>query len=89
MSNEGHPHQYHPMTEAERIATLEANERNMGRELKAIHAALGAMSKNLTDVNKTLSEMSGGKKAIMGLFGLIGGAIGVFATLFGMHLFAK
>jgi hypothetical protein len=82
MSGEGHPHQYHGMSDVERIAVLEANERNMARELRAMNA-------KLDKVVTTLSEMSGGKKAVMGMFGLIGGAIGVFATLMGLHLFGK
>jgi uncharacterized protein YqgC (DUF456 family) len=72
------------MSDVERIATLEANERNMARELKAIHMSLTAMTVNMVAVNKTLSEMSGGKKAVMGMFALIGGLIGVFGTMFAM-----
>lgn len=89
MSDEGHPYQYFPMSDQERIATLEANERNMGRELKAIHLVLAEMSKDLTAVNRTISEMSGGKKVVLGIFTLIGSAIGVFGTLFSLHLFGK
>lgn len=70
------------MSDKERIATLEANARNMARDLRSINA-------KLDKVVNTLAEMSGGKKAVMGLFGIIGGAIGTVATLFGLHLFGK
>lgn len=70
------------MSHVERIAVLEANERNMARELHA-------MNLKLDKVVTTLNEMSGGKKAVMGMFGLIGGFIGVLGTLFGLHLFGK
>lgn len=70
------------MPDGERIATLE-------NELEHVSKQLAAMDIKLDGVVKTLDEMSGGKKAVLGIFGLIGGVIGVFATLFSLHIFGK
>jgi tetrahydromethanopterin S-methyltransferase subunit G len=79
---EYHHHTGQGMPDGERIAILEANERNMSRRLEA-------MDRKLDKVVNTLAEISGGKKAFIALYGLIGGAIASFATLFGLHLFGK
>src|SRR5438874_1358492 len=82
MTRDAHPYHMGQMSDAERIATLEANERNMARDLAAIR-------KSLDEVVKTLNEMSGGKKAVLGIFALVGSFLGACAALVGMHIFGK
>lgn len=77
--------QYHhgvQMPDGERIAILEANERNMSRRL-------AAMDTKLDRVVTALDQMTGGKKAVMLMFSVIGGIVGIVATLFGLHLFGN
>lgn len=70
------------LPDGERIAVLE-------NEMEHLVKQLGTMDLKLDTVVKTLDEMSGGKKVVLGIFTLIGSAVGVFGTLFGLHLFGK
>lgn len=70
----------------ERIAALEADNRHILDQLNNIMDAQRSANNSILMIQKTLSELSGGKKALMALFALIGGAAGSFGTLFGMHI---
>lgn len=58
----------------ERVATLEA-------EMRQAKAELTAANEKLDKIVRTLDQMSGGKKAVLGLFTLIGMAIGAATSI--------
>lgn len=68
--------------DGERIAAMEMDILHLTKQVDA-------MNLKLDGVVNTLSEISGGKKALMGLYGLVGTAIGAIATLVGLNLFGR
>lgn len=66
------------MSDVERIAKLEKAEEELREDISEI-------KKDVKGIVRTLSEMSGGKKALLGLFAIIGAVVGMIGTLFAIQ----
>lgn len=63
-----------PQSPEIRIAILET-------EVRGLKVSVEQLDKKLDSILDTLAQMSGGKKAILGLFALLGGFIGAGAAV--------
>lgn len=59
---------------AERIARLEQAEKDTRSDITEIKL-------DVKSILNTLAQMSGGKKAVLGLFTLLGGFVGIVGTM--------
>ncbi len=62
-------------SELERIAKLEADARHVETRLENIELILAG-------IKATLDQMKGGKRALLGLFGLVGSAVAILGSIF-------
>lgn len=66
-------------TDAERIAVLES-------EMDQVRQDLADIKADIRKILTTFNEMSGGKKAVLALFSIVGGLVGAAVTIAGMIL---
>jgi hypothetical protein len=68
-------------TETERLTRMEDNQIDFAEALQKINARLDSQDKTLNAINKTLNEISGGRKALMWASGTLFTVIGLILAI--------
>ena len=69
-------------TEADRLTRMEDNQENFKEALEKVFSRLDDQDKLLRGINKTLDELTGGKKALMWLTGVSLSIAGLIIAFF-------